>query len=259
LAAIDIHSHIVWDVDDGAANPEESWEMLAVAKDSGTTDIVATPHLNSRYAFDPKLTNERIADLAQKTGGRPRIYAGCEVHLTVDTVEQVLRSPSSYTINGTQYLLVEIPNVQVGRHIEVALKRLLDQGLSPIVAHPERNPVLQDKPEMLERWVDLGCFLQLTAMSITGRFGGRTKAASAWILDRGLAHAVASDCHDPERRHPRLDEAYAAVSSRYGAEYAAILFKENPRDILDGVRLPGGPHRCERPSASWWQVWRREA
>ena len=256
---VDIHSHIVWDVDDGASSLEESLEMLQVASQAGTTDIVATPHLNAQYEYQADLTGQRVAELAAKSEGKPRIHRGCEVHIGLDNMDKVLRSPASYTLNGTQYLLVELPTIQVGRHIEVVLKHLLDQGISPIVAHPERNPVLQHKLEMLEGWVELGCLMQLTALSIIGGFGGPAKTASAWILERGLAHVVASDCHDPVRRHPRLDEAFAIVRSRYGADYAVVLFRDNPRDIIEGVRLSGGKQTLDQSSAPWWQFWRKNA
>jgi protein-tyrosine phosphatase len=177
------------------------------------------------------------------------------VHLNVDNVEQVRRSPASYTINGTQYLLVELPNVHVGRHVEAVLKHLIGEGISPIIAHPERNPVLQKNLPLLEGWVEFGCLLQLTALSVTGGFGGRAKAASTWLLQRGLAHVVASDSHDPVRRHPRLKEAYAEVSSRYGTDYADALFRDNPRDIVDGVSVARGPQIFEDSSPRWWQFW----
>ena len=258
-AVVDIHSHVVWDLDDGASTLEESLAMLDNARQGGTTDIVATPHLNAKYEYQADLTRQRAAELAEKTQGKPRIHVGCEVHLSLDNIEKVIQSPKSYTINRTQYLLVELPNVQVGKHIEAVLKHLLDEGIAPIVAHPERNPVLQRKPEMLEEWVELGCLTQLTAISVTGGFGGPAKTASAWMLQRGLAHVVASDTHDPVRRHPRLDEAYAAVCSRYGEEYAEVLFRDYPQGILDGVRLGGGKQIFDRSSSPWWQFWKRNA
>ena len=254
---IDIHSHIIWEVDDGASDIEESLVMLEAAWQSGTTDIVATPHLNDRFAYQAELTEQRAAELAARVAGKPRIHRGCEVHLNVDNVEQVRRSPASYTINGTQYLLVEMPNFHVGRHVETVLKQLIAEGISPIVAHPERNPVLQKNRQMLEGWVELGCLLQLTALSVTGGFGGPAKAASTWLLRRGLAHIVASDSHDPVRRHPRLKEAYSEVSSSYGTDYADALFRDNPRNILDGVSAAGGRQVFEKSSSRWWQFWQR--
>jgi protein-tyrosine phosphatase len=252
-ALVDIHSHIVWDVDDGPATLEESLAMLAAASVNGTTAMVATPHLNTRYVYRADLTESRITELTANTAGTPRIYRGCEVHLTLDNVDEVLKSATAYTINGTQYLLVELPHAQIGRHIDLVLKHLLDAGISPIVAHPERNPVLQQKPNMLEEWVERGCLMQVTANSITGGFGAAAKAASIQMLDRGLVHAVASDSHDPVRRHPRLNDAYQFVLAKYGDDCAEVLFTENPQDIVGGIRLAGGRQTFERPSLPWWR------
>jgi protein-tyrosine phosphatase len=261
ICVVDIHTHVVWDVDDGPERLEESLEILAEARRAGTTDIVATPHLNPKYTFDPELVCERVVELTAKMDGAPRVHRGCEVHLTVDGIEEVLRSPARHTINGTQYLLVELPNVQLGRHIDQVLNHLLDEGLTPIVAHPERNPVLQRKPETVQPWVEAGCLLQLTALSIGGGFGGPAKRASAWLLERGLAHVVASDTHDPTRRHPRLEEAFLEVQERYGDEYAEALFRENPRSILDGIALSGSGQQQTfgRSGAPWWRFWQRAA
>ena len=256
---IDIHSHVLWDLDDGPSTQEESLAILAEASANGTTAMVATPHLNTHFAYQAGLSQNRITELTANTGGSPRIYRGCEVHLTLDNVDQVLKSSEDFTINSTHYLLVELPNAQIGRHIDLVLRHLLEAGITPIVAHPERNSALRQKPDLVEGWVELGCFMQLTANSITGEFGASAKAASIQMLDRGLVHVVASDSHDAVHRHPRLSDAYELVLAKYGADYAQGLFNENPRDIIEGFRLAGGRQRFERPSPPWWRFWQEGA
>lgn len=252
---IDIHSHIVWGLDDGPAGAEESIAMLDSARASGTTDIVATPHSSPQYAYQADLLQQRIAELADRTGHRPRIHRGCEFHLSFDNLEDLVRQPARYTINGKQYLLVEFASAQIGKHGDKVLERLLQAGLTPVIAHPERNQVLRRSLDRVEGWVDLGCLMQVTALSITGGFGRSAQSASTRLLERGLVHVVASDAHDVTHRPPGLDAAYAAVLSRYGADAAEILFRDNPRAIIQGDRLPGGRQVvCESPP--WWQVWR---
>src|ERR1700730_16587949 len=104
---IDIHSHIVWGVDDGAKDRSDSLAMLKIAADSGTTDIVATPHSDQQFKFDAKLVAERICELAAATGNVPRIHCGCDFHLNVDNIQSALSNPSQFTINGLNYLMVE--------------------------------------------------------------------------------------------------------------------------------------------------------
>ncbi len=250
-AVIDIHSHVLWDVDDGASSLQESLAMLRASAADGVTDIVATPHFNLRYTFDPKLVEARVSELLQ-TERRPNIHPGCEFHLTFDNLDRLFQAPSTFTINSSRYLLLECPD-HIGKHVEPVLQRMMDRGLVPILAHPERNPSLQGALDRLDRWVDLGCLAQLTALSITGGFGGQARIAAARILERGLAHVVASDAHDPDRRSPRLSVARDCIRSMYGEDAADLLFSHNPRCVLQNLPVSGGKsitgsHRFRR----WW-------
>jgi len=252
----DIHSHIVWGVDDGPPSIEESLAMLAVAANAGTTDIVATPHANPKYPFQREVVIQRIRELAEAAGGRPAIHFGCEFHLSFDNVDHLMENLRKYTINGKQYLLVECPDFHIGQHTEKVLQGMVDAGIVPIVAHPERNPVLRQKLTRVEEWVELGCLMQVTAMSITGGFGGSAKTASQRLLDQGLVHIVASDAHDPVNRHPNLTEARQAVVSRCGEDAAEILFTENPRAVVEGAPLLGGKQLSWRKPAKWYRFWK---
>ena len=254
---IDIHSHVVWGLDDGPENIEESLIILRDAAEAGTTDIVATPHLNSNFPYQAELLNARIRELSIKTGGNPRIHRGCDLHLGFDALNEVLQRPAEYSINGKQYLLVEFPDFSVGKHMEGVLQQLIDNGLIPIVTHPERNPVLQQDLNRVEEWIDLGCLVQITARSICGGFGRTAARVSRQLLDKKLVHVVASDAHDPKYRHARLDEAYEMVGSHCGKESADRLFTLNPEAIVNGRRVAIGV-QADHPIAEqhWWQFWR---
>ena len=253
---VDIHSHVVWGLDDGSTSMEQSLSMLLAAAESGTSDIVATPHSNAEFTYRGELLDQRIRELTLKTGGKPRIHRGCDLHLSFDNIDEVLRQPAAYSINGTQYLLVECPDFHVGKHTEKVLRRLLDASIVPVVTHPERNAVLQHKLRRVEEWVELGCLVQVTAMSITGGFGRQALAAANWLLDQGLVHVVASDAHDPDYRHARLHEAYSVVRSRYGEEAADLLFTHNPQSMVEGFQVAGGKQNREDSANHWWQFWR---
>lgn len=250
---IDIHSHIVWGLDDGAASIEDSLAMLSTAWQDGITDIVATPHSNAEYNFHPALLRRRREELAGHEG-TPVIHLGCEFQLNSDNISSLLDSPSSYTVNAGQYLLLEFPDLHIGRHTESILRQLLDAGIVPIVAHPERNPLLQRDLDRLESWIELGCLAQVTARSITGGFGGAANSAALRLLDRGLVHVVASDAHDNEYRPPTLSAAYQDVRARFGEDVAELLFTDNPRGIVEGRPLPGGKMMLAgAPKRRWWQ------
>jgi len=247
---IDIHSHVLWGMDDGAGTLEESLAMLQLAVDSGTTDIVATPHANSRYRFQPDLIEQRIAEVSPGLSGKLRIHRGCDFHLNFENVQDAMQNPAKYAINGEHYLLVEFPDSSISGMTR-ALTTLIDCGLTPIMTHPERNNHLRGIGEKFLEWIQMGCLVQVTAQSLLGRFG-KSSEQSAWeMVRRGLAHFVASDAHDVDDRPPRLDLAFEALRQRVGEQEARRLVIDNPRSMLRGERIFVEPPKT-KPWYRWW-------
>src|SRR6185369_3231048 len=150
---IDIHSHILWGLDDGAKTLEQSLAMLKLAAESGTTDIVATPHANSRYNFQPEVVAARIEEAAGQVTS-PRIHRGCDFHLSYDNVQAAMENPAKYAIDGGNYLLVEFPDTRLSGMTRV-LTTLIDCGLTPIMTHPERQTQLREIPEDFVSWIGM--------------------------------------------------------------------------------------------------------
>lgn len=253
-AVVDLHNHFVWGLDDGPASRDDSLAMLHMAEAMGMSDVVATPHCSAQYPFDAGLLASRIEELRSVTDGHPAIHRGCEFQATSDTLGPLLDHPATYTIGGGAYLLLEFPILHIGRHTEQVLSRILDAGVVPIVAHPERHPILRRDLARMEAWVEAGCITQITGLSITGGFGSQARAAALRMLDRGLVHVVASDAHDLTHRTPSLGAAFDAVRTRFEDGIADLLFSENPRGIVAGGSVAGGklqvsPVRKRR----WWQ------
>ena len=243
---IDIHSHIVYAVDDGARNLEESVAMLRMAAAHGTTDIVATPHANSTYLYDAPLIDARILELQQACGDTPRVHRGCDFHLMPENIDSALAGPGKYSINGRGFLLVEFPDFFLETALGQVLDRLLAAGLLPVITHPERNPILQNRVDLLTEWVARGCLVQITALSLTGGFGRTAKAACERLFRRGLVHFVASDAHDCHQRPPELGRARVYLERYYGDSYAAILLDQNPRAVLGGGPIASLPGKSAR-------------
>ena len=233
---IDIHTHVLPGVDDGPEGADVSEQMLRMAAEDGTTAIVATPHADLKYSFDPERCRELIEDL-RKRESSPQLYGGCELHLTPENIEKVTCDPKRFTLNGGDCVLLELPNAVLPEMVEPVLSVLFGSGLRVIIAHPERNPSIQRRIQFAEELVQAGCYLQLTAQSIQGGFGTAAESASAHILSRRLAHFVASDAHSATARRPLLSASYSKVSSRYGEAAARTLFRDNPSAALSGAPI----------------------
>ncbi len=241
-------------MDDGAPTIEVSLEMLRLAAASGTTDIVATPHSNGEFEYIPALIDERIRELTGLTSGIPRIHRGCDLHLSFDNVSDAVEDPSRFSINGKRYILVECSDLHISGSMSKVLDRLMGIDLIPVITHPERNPILQKEPSRVAKWVDMGCLVQVTALSVLGGFGKRAAASAKQFFSLGLVHVIASDAHDPVHRHPRLDEAFEAVSAAYGKDVAQQLFTSNPTRIINGDFVSADPV-VSAPGRKWWHFW----
>jgi protein-tyrosine phosphatase len=250
---VDIHSHVLWGLDDGAATSDDSLAMLRLAAQTGTTDIVATPHANLEFPYRPGLIAERIQQLQSAVGASLRIHRGCEFHLRLENIQSALAGHRDYTVNGGRYLIVELPEFFLSPPMDEVLRQLVARGVVPVVTHPERNPTLQDSPEILERWIGQGCLAQVTAQSITGELGRAAKDAAWSLLRRGFVHFVASDAHDAVHRPPRLDLARQVLEREFGPEVAALLFLHNPQAVIQDLPLDPGPFPLspKKPAAFW--------
>lgn len=239
---IDIHCHILHGLDDGAGSLEMSTAMAEIAIASGTTALVATPHSDLRYRYDPDLAESRIAELRRLFEGRLTLARGCDFHLSFENLRDALRRPDRYTINSGRYLLVEFPDARIVSNATDLLRTLINAGLIPVITHPERNPVLRQRAALLDAWVEDGCLLQVTGSALLGAFGSSAKTSAERLMEKGLVHFLASDGHDDKRRPPELAKAFAFVADRWGMQAAERLCKTNPlaalenRDIVRDVR-----------------------
>ncbi|MGH9534503.1 MAG: tyrosine-protein phosphatase [Terriglobales bacterium] len=238
---VDIHCHILPGLDDGAASMQDSVDMARMAQADGTSDIVATPHANFQFSYDPPKIAALRVELQAAIGPAPQILVGCDFHLSYENVRDALDQPRKYAINGTQYQLVEFAESFNIEAMEAVLSQLLQAGMIPVLTHPERNPVFQQHGQLANRYVELGCVVQITSGSLLGEFGKLALRASTDLLDRDLAHVIASDAHSTKWRTPCLSAAAAAAEERRTAAIAKALVADNPAAIIAGQRLPFFP------------------
>ena len=238
---IDIHSHILPEVDDGPKSWDVAAEMCRIAKTDGITHMVATPHANDRYSYDRFRLLGLLDQLRALAVEAPQLSLGCDFHLSFENLERVLEQPHTYTISETNYLLVELSNYSVPLQIKDCFRRLGDRGLTPIITHPERNPILQQAPQRVLEWVEQGCLVQVTASSLTGAWGERPETIARWLLEHSAVHILASDAHDTKHRVPILSQARNVVAKLAGAEQAQALVEDNPGAVVSGQPIPYSP------------------
>ena len=252
---IDIHSHILPEVDDGAHSLDESLEMCRMSATDGVEIIVATPHAhdNVHKTHAPDFLRGKVDELNAHLQGSPRIVLGCELRFTHDVVNHLCRARSAPTINGGPYALVEFPHQVVPLGSERALFELMSQQVRPIIAHPERNQLLMAEPERFYELVEMGALGQMDTGSITGQFGRKVQQAVRVMLEHGLIHFIASDCHNTRNRLPGMSEAVRATAEVVGEQYALAIAKDNPAAVVEGRAIPQRPAPVLPQKKKWWQ------
>jgi protein-tyrosine phosphatase len=242
---IDIHHHLLFGLDDGSSDLETSIAMAKMAADDGITHIVCTPHANHRYHFDPAVNAERMAELQQRLNGTITLAPGCDFHLSYDNIEDALENRTKYTINQKQYLLVEFTDLMIPHSMTDAFYEMKVAGMQPIITHPERNHTIQHHPNRMIDWLREGCLVQVTASSLTGRFGRTAQAMAFNYLDKNWVHFIASDAHNLTSRPPILSEAYEIIENKFGKETAERLCVTNPNAAFHGIPFPPQPEMLE--------------
>jgi protein-tyrosine phosphatase len=238
---IDIHCHILADVDDGPKSWDISEEMCRMAAADGIEHIVATPHANHRYAYDRELLTGVVQSLQQRIGDVPRLSLGCDFHLSYENLQDAMVRPEHYVIASSRYLLVELSNYSIPAQIAESFQRLMGIGVTPIITHPERNPILQRGPQQILQWVEIGCAVQVTASALTGAWGEMAWQIAQWLLKRDAVHMLATDAHDTKRRPPVLSEGRNEVAELCGDDVARALVEKNPGAVVSGQVLPYFP------------------
>lgn len=253
---IDIHSHIIPGLDDGAGNAEEALEMARAAVADGLTHLVATPH--SSYGAGPA---DRVAARVQElqkmfdhAGIALRLLTGQEVWISSETLSQY-HAGRVFGINNGPYMLVEFPPHYVPRDADDIIAGLQQEGLRPVLAHPERNASLQQDLAPLAKLIGQGVLAQLTGGSLLGAFGSVAQETAEAMLAHNMAHVIASDSHSATMRLPVLSKAMERAAKLVGEDRARSMVKAIPEAIVTGrpIDLPVPlPYRQRKH----WSFWR---
>ena len=234
---IDIHSHILPNIDDGSSSWDISLNMCRQASEDGIKTIVATPHiLNGIYDNKPQDIEEKVKILNQKIKENNiplQILPGSEVHLSADIIEKI-KKQEILTLNKSNYILLEFPHTQIPLHIEEILFQIQIMGITPILSHVERNLKFQQKPSLLSQLIQKGALAQITAASLCGFFGPIIKKFTQKLLVEGLVYCMATDAHTDtkEGRGSFFSQALTEASKIIGHQSALNLVHSNPQKII---------------------------
>ena len=238
---IDLHSHVLFGIDDGPDDLEGSLEICRAAAADGIEVLAATPHVRNDHITTAELMLERLEEVRAAAGSIVTLVPGGEFAL--EELRRPLEELQRFGLGGNPaYLLVETPYVGWPLDMADRLFELRMSGITPVLAHPERNMEVQMQPELVEPLVASGTLVQLTAGAVDGRLGGRSEKCSRTLIERGWAHLIASDAHESSVRAVGLRAAADAV----GGELGRWLTDDLPRAIVERRPLPPRPESSKR-------------
>jgi protein-tyrosine phosphatase len=261
---IDLHCHLLPGIDDGAPDLATALAMARIAVADGIKVVACTPHIYpGMYDNNGPAIRRAVAELQRRLeeAGIPlRLTLGADAHIAPDLVAG-LRAGQVPTLHDSRYFLLEPPHHVAPPRLAETVFDLLAAGYVPVITHPERLSWIEDRYETFGELARKGAWLQVTAGSLTGRFG---KAAQYWgerLLDEGWVHILATDAHGVDRRPPLLAEGQRVAERWLGAGEALHLVETRPQGILDNLqpeRLPAAPALnvnayAARSGSSWWR------
>lgn len=243
---IDIHSHILPGLDDGSQSLEESVQMAQSAVADGIKKMVATPHLYRNNFEHEDLgvleqTKNSLVEALKANHIPLEIYLGAEVHISHNLFDEIRLNRKSLVINESSYILIEFPSDHIFSGVKHLFFDLMSDGLTPIIAHPERNSLFARNPELLYDLVHMGGFTQMNSGSFYGLYGRRVREVALQFLELNLLHFIGSDCHNVRFSRPRFSDAVKNIAALAGETTAAALVYENPQALLDDEDIPFRP------------------
>lgn len=242
---IDIHSHIVFDVDDGPDTLEESLALIKESYSQGVRTIVSTSHRRKGMFETPEekiFTNFSVVkEEVEKIYDDLTLCFGGELYYSNDIPEKLSKNQAP-RMNGTRFALVEFSMTTPWKEIHTGLSQVLMQGVTPIVAHIERYNALEFNKERVKELIDMGCYTQINSSHVLKPklFGDKYKVfkkRARYFLEENLVHCVASDMHNTGERKPYMKEAYQIIFKDFGKKRAHDLFKDNPETLLENNYL----------------------
>lgn len=238
---IDLHAHILPGLDDGAKTVEDSLQMIRQAIDAGVEVICATPHIldDVTFSLQEKInrTFQLLRSQVEKNELKIKLVFGSEIYIRQDL--HSLSRFNFFSLNQSEkYVLVELPLGHFPPNVDRLVHKLLLEGITPVIAHPERSIAEESQLKAVARLTCLGALIQINAGSLLGHFGRQPTRTARYLLREDIAHVMASDAHDPGPRSVAiLRQAFEEACRLVGETKAKELVICNPSRILNGENL----------------------
>jgi protein-tyrosine phosphatase len=233
---IDIHCHILPNVDDGSESLEESIAMAEIAESEGITKIVNTSHCHFDFKYkkgnELKLELEKFNQALKEENINIEVLLGNELYYTSDLIER-FDELDFFSMNNSKYILMEFSPINFPKNIEDVIYEIKIRGYIPIIAHAERYKQVQEDVNIVLDCIKEGALIQVNASSILGKNGEKAEDTSKKLLDNNMVHFVATDAHSSNRRRPLIKDSYNYILKNYGKEVSEKLFIENPTAVIE--------------------------
>ena len=233
---IDIHSHLIPNVDDGSKSVEDTFKMFNEARSVGFSDVILTPHyLTEYYTPDTKelvFWKDRLQEALVKNNKNLKIHSGMEVYIS-EEIGELIKDNKILTLANSRYMLIELPMSTKIKYLDHIIYLLESMGFKFILAHPERYKEVQENPNLVEEYIEKGCLIQCNYGSIVGQYGKEAKKVIKYLLKKDLVHFMGTDCHRKGSVYLEVPKAIKKIERVVGKQKVYEITTWNARKILD--------------------------
>lgn len=232
---IDIHSHIIPNVDDGARSVEETFNILKEAQEAGFTDVILTSHFLLNYyetnAQELIFWKEKLQEVLKKQGTKINLHSGMEIYIT-NQMEELLENKKILTLANSRYMLIELPLATNVKYFDYVVYYLEAKEIKPIIAHPERYKCVQKDPDIVEEYIEKGCLIQCNYGSIVNLYGREAEKTIKTLLKKNQVHFLGSDVHRENGTYLIILDAIKKIRKIIGENKINEITTINPKKIL---------------------------
>lgn len=255
MVMVDLHCHLLPGVDDGSKSMAISLRLAREATENGVTHALLTPHhMNGRYVNHKRDVIRETAEFQKQLQEHNiplTVFPGQEVRINGNLLKALDNDDILFADEGGRYIMLEFPDDDVPHYTNRMIFDLQQQGITPVIVHPERNTMIMAKPELLFGLLEKGCLSQITASSYVGTFGKKVERFSRQLIEAGQGYIFASDAHNLPGRKYEMQQAFEKLRNEFG-ESLADQYQQNARTIVNGENVPLNDIRELKKKKRFW-------